>query len=263
MFESRISAGRTEKLPEHEASEKPETYTGSSWSYEMESHAKKCVERYCELANKTTEQQYKVATPCLDDHQFEEEEIGSARIGWPGILWSVIKLAVRSRHGPKLVMNEKRVWCQTFITHVNLSNIAMWVIRHKEWLWLKINIGCSLVYFRKSNICANKLDVQEADICFTQCLSWRWFTHGWNSRSWPLGFGDRSVSFTIEPTKQIQSVTWELVTGKTTPAKPNSNQTHQSLSNRCGSRLIKREIFWFQCYVVCLWGQWCRDQDDH
>ena len=36
----------------------------------MESHAKKCVERYCELANKTTQQLYKVTTPCTDYHQF-------------------------------------------------------------------------------------------------------------------------------------------------------------------------------------------------
>ena len=41
----------------------------SSWSYEMEGHAKKCVERYCELANKTTQQLYKVSTPCINDHQ--------------------------------------------------------------------------------------------------------------------------------------------------------------------------------------------------
>ena len=50
MFESRISAGATEKI----------TMLGnvriSSWSYDMEGHAKKCVERYCELANKTTRQ---------------------------------------------------------------------------------------------------------------------------------------------------------------------------------------------------------------
>ena len=43
----------------------------------MGGHAKKCVERYCELVNKTTEQLYKVTTPCLDDHQFKEEELGS------------------------------------------------------------------------------------------------------------------------------------------------------------------------------------------
>ena len=40
----------------------------------MEGHAKKCVERYCELANKTTQQLYKVSTPCIDDHHFKEEK---------------------------------------------------------------------------------------------------------------------------------------------------------------------------------------------
>ena len=41
---------------------------------DMEGHAKKCVGRYCELANKTTQQLYKVSTPCMDDHQCKEEE---------------------------------------------------------------------------------------------------------------------------------------------------------------------------------------------
>ena len=67
MFESRISAGGTEKLP---CSEK---LSISSWSYDMERHAKKCVERYFELANKTTQQLYKVSIPCIDDHHLEEE----------------------------------------------------------------------------------------------------------------------------------------------------------------------------------------------
>ena len=69
------------------------------------------MERYCELANKTTQQLYKVSTPCLDDHHFKEKELKSvgelskvcsqivlkclylARIGRPDILWSVNKLA--------------------------------------------------------------------------------------------------------------------------------------------------------------------------
>ena len=50
MFESRISAGATDKLP---CSWKLDADI-SSWYYDMEGHAKKCVERYCELANKTT-----------------------------------------------------------------------------------------------------------------------------------------------------------------------------------------------------------------
>ena len=76
MFESRISAGAKEKLPTR-ASGKPDAETTPSGSYDMEGHAKKCVERYSELANKTTQQLHKVATPCLDDHQFKEEELGS------------------------------------------------------------------------------------------------------------------------------------------------------------------------------------------
>ena len=70
VFESKISARVKEKLP---VSEKSDANI-SSWSYEMEGHAKKCVERDCELANKTTQQLHKVATPCLDDHQFKEKK---------------------------------------------------------------------------------------------------------------------------------------------------------------------------------------------
>ena len=70
----------------------------------MAGHAKKCVERYCELANKTTQRLCKVSTPCIGDHHFKEEEMKSvgelshecsqivlkclylARIGRPDIL---------------------------------------------------------------------------------------------------------------------------------------------------------------------------------
>ena len=88
-----------------------ENFRISSWSYDMEGHAKKSVERSCELANKTTQQLYKVSTPCINDHHFKEEEMKSvgelsqvcsqivlkclylARSGRPDILWSVNKLA--------------------------------------------------------------------------------------------------------------------------------------------------------------------------
>ena len=43
MFESRISAGAKDKLLETRASGKPNA-NSSSWSCDMESHAKKCVE---------------------------------------------------------------------------------------------------------------------------------------------------------------------------------------------------------------------------
>ena len=104
MFESRFFAVGTEKLPYSE------NLRISSWSYDMEGHAKTCVERYCELANKTTQQLYKVSTPCIEDHHFKEElkSVGElskvssqivlkclylARIGRPDILWSVNNFA--------------------------------------------------------------------------------------------------------------------------------------------------------------------------
>ena len=105
MFESRISAGATEKIP------CSENLRISSWFYDKEGHAKKCVERFCELANETTQLLYKISTPCIADLHFQGEELKSvgelskvcsqivlkclylARIGRPDIPWSVHKLA--------------------------------------------------------------------------------------------------------------------------------------------------------------------------
>ena len=107
MCESRISARATEKLP---GWDKLRAKT-SAWSYDMEGHARKCVERYCDSANKKTEQLYKVSSPCLDDHQIKNGRIAKqrwivrsllpyvkkclylARNGRPDIMWSVNKLA--------------------------------------------------------------------------------------------------------------------------------------------------------------------------
>ena len=73
VFESRISAGSTGQIP---GWEKPHAKT-VAWSYDMEGHAGKCAGRYCDLANKTVAQLYKVASLCLDDHQFKQEELES------------------------------------------------------------------------------------------------------------------------------------------------------------------------------------------
>ena len=111
MFETIISTGAKEKSPQADAPRIPETNTISSRSYDMKGHAKKCVESYGELANKTNEQSYKVVTSCFDDHHFKDEEHGTvgelstvssqivlkclylARTGRTDILWSVNKLA--------------------------------------------------------------------------------------------------------------------------------------------------------------------------
>lgn len=74
-------------------------------------HARKCVDRYVELAQVSDKTLRKVATPNLDDHQFRPEEFESkgrlspvaskivltvlylARFNRPGILWTVKTLA--------------------------------------------------------------------------------------------------------------------------------------------------------------------------
>ena len=136
IFESRISAGATEKLPGWEM---PHAKT-VPWSNDMEGHARKCVERYRELATKKVEQLHKVSSPCLDDHQFKQEELESvgeltevwlqtvlkclylARFGRPDILWSVNKLA---RSVTKWV-------------HVCNRKLARLIsnIHHTFWFWI-------------------------------------------------------------------------------------------------------------------------------
>ena len=194
MFESRISAGGLEKLPFSQNNRI------SSWSYDMEGHAKKCVERYCELANKTTQQLYKVSTPCIDDHHFKEEEMKSvgelshvcsrivlkcfflARIGRPDILCSVNKLA-----------RSITKWIKACDKRLNrlISKIHQ-TCEHKQYCQLgntakqcrlglfqgsdfagdledsKIHFWRNIMRFWKSYICSNKLDVQEANFSFSQ-----------------------------------------------------------------------------------------------
>ena len=58
-----------------------------AWSHDVEGHARKCVERYCELANKKTEQLHKVSHPCLDDHQIRKEELEMPVLGTKWSTW--------------------------------------------------------------------------------------------------------------------------------------------------------------------------------
>ena len=120
------------------------------------------------------------------------------------------------------------------------------------------------VHFRKSNICASGLDLQETNLSFTKLnrslnhFSRCRFRHGWNSRIWSLGLGCWSISFFTKANQHNQRckrVTEKLVANSSVKhAKTNSNHEHQSRSDQYWSRSIKRNTFWFQCFVVCLWG---------
>ena len=86
MFESRIFAGA--------GWEKPRAKT-VAWSCDMEGRALTCVERHCELANKKTEQLYKVSSPCLGDHHFKREREKLESVGESKVhLQIVLKMLV-------------------------------------------------------------------------------------------------------------------------------------------------------------------------
>ena len=166
----------------------------------MVGHAKKCVERYCELANKTTQQLYKVSTPCIDDHHFKEEETKSvgelsttcsqivlkclylARIGRPDILWSVNKLARSITKWTKAC--DKRLnrlissihHTSEYKQYCHVGNTAkqcrLGLFQDSDFCGrsgrFKIHFWRNIMYFWKPHICSNKLDVQETNISFSQ-----------------------------------------------------------------------------------------------
>ena len=192
-FESRISAVRIAKLP------CSENHRISSWSYDMEGYEKKCVERYCELANETTQQLYKVSTPCIDDHHFKEEELKSvgelsqvcfqivlkclylACIGRPDILWSVNKLA-RSIAKWTRACDKRLNRLISYIHHTceyeqycyvgnTVKQCRLGLFQDSDFAGdledAKSTSGRTLCIWQ-SYICSNKLNVQEANFSFAQ-----------------------------------------------------------------------------------------------
>ena len=155
----------------------------------MAGHAKKCVERFCELTNKTTQQLYKVSTSCIDDLHFKEEEIKSVgelsqvcsqivvkclyltRIGRPDIPWSVNKLARSITKWTKSC--DKRLnrliscihhTCE-YQQYCYVSNTArqcrLGLFQDSDFAGDvdEIHFWRNIVRFGKSYLCSNKLDV--------------------------------------------------------------------------------------------------------
>ena len=72
MFESRISAGETEKNYHIR-----KIFVFLRGPTTWKAMPRNVWNDYCELANRTTQQLYKVSTPCIDDLHFQEEELKS------------------------------------------------------------------------------------------------------------------------------------------------------------------------------------------
>ena len=163
------------------------------------------------------------------------------------------------------LLHSSHMWIQAILFCVKHSTTLQIRIVPRLWFcrrrWrLEIDFRENFVLIWKSHVCSHKLDVQEADLFFTQFYgSWGnfsrcRFTHGWDSRSRPRWFSNWSSSFLTEPNQQDQRSkrsTGELVGNSSTKhAKTNTNHEHQSRSDQHWCCSIKRNTFWFQCYVV-------------
>ena len=177
MFESRISATATEKLPGWEKLHGKTV----AWSHDMEGHAQKCVERYCELANKEdsncTESQF-LSWTTISSKKEELETVGElskvcaqivkmlefARIGRFDILSPYTSLLEQSQNRQELVIDAQLVWLPTFITRMITNNIVMWETRLSivDWVysWTQTVFATLKTQNQpRSNICPHKLDV--------------------------------------------------------------------------------------------------------
>ena len=191
MFESRISAGGVEKLSFLQ------NLRISTWSYDMAGHAKKCVERYCELANRKTQRFHKVSSPCIDDHHFKEEEtkicwrivkymlsncsemliLGKNWTTWY-FLWSVNKFARSITEWTKAC--DKRLNRLIFYVHhtceykqycyvgSTAKQCSLGLFQDSDFAGDLEDSNWNIVHFWKSYNCSNKLDVQETDVSFSQ-----------------------------------------------------------------------------------------------
>ena len=194
-----------------------------AWSYDMEGHAQKWVERYCESANKKVEQLYKVSSPCLDDHQFKQEELESvgefvrglltivlkclclAGIGRPDILWSFNKLArpvtkwtqacdrrlARPKRFPTVLS------CGRHGPALQTGLVSILRLCWRSW-GLEVNPRRCLVFFWEAEHLSHQLDVQET--IFQLHRVWNhfsgcWIMYGWVTGSRTLWHGDWSVTF--------------------------------------------------------------------
>ena len=207
-----------------------------------------------------------------------------ARIRRPDILWSVNKLArsitkwtkARDKRLNRLISYIHHT-CQ-YKQYCHVGNTAkqcrLGLFQDSDFAGdledSKSTSGRILCIFRKSVARSyQQVGCARKNFRFTQFYrSWGnfsrcRFTHGLDSRSRSLGLlieVFHSSPNHTNKTKHVREPRGNLSANpQSHKRKKNSNHEHQSRSDQYWSRFIKRNTFWFQCYVVCLWGQWSRD----
>ena len=107
----------------------------SSWSHDMESHAKKCVEQYCELTNKTTQQLYKVYSPCIDDiiskkknkNPWKNCQKYALKLFWNACTWHVL---------------EDLMFSGQWTIFARSKRLARFDLLHSSHMWIQTGLLC-------------------------------------------------------------------------------------------------------------------------
>ena len=150
MFESRISAGATEKLPERE---KPSRNNNRV----VLRHGTACSNMRKELLRVDKQQRGAAlqSFKSLDDYQFEQEELASVgelsksmltncltnvctwqELGDQTFCGLSTNLQKQSENGIRHATDDWQDWFHTFITQMNSGNIVMWVTRLSMVRWV-------------------------------------------------------------------------------------------------------------------------------
>ena len=193
-------------------------------------HAQKCVERCCDFANKKVEQLYTGSHPCLGDHQLKQEELESVgdlsevqtrkishKVVW-GMWQTIVKIdIIHSSH--KRILTT--LSCGLHGTALSTGFISRIRLCWRPWR-LEINLGWSLLYLRKPNICLHQLVVQETNVSILQFYS----AHGWTICSRSLGHGNWSVTFNKHTARQGRRAQEDLCgTGDHSISEKNKTKT--------------------------------------
>ena len=135
-----LLTGRTEKPPFSE------NLRISSWSYDMEGHARKCVNDIVSWQTRRLNNSTKyilhasmtITSKRKNTNLLENFQKYLLKMSRNACTWYVFDDLIffgqwinshdRSRNGPKLVTKDWIVWYLTSITHVNINSIVMWVI---------------------------------------------------------------------------------------------------------------------------------------
>ena len=226
MSESRISAGATETLPRTGKS-----LTQRWWRGPTIPHGRTCSKKCCWAILRAGKQESGAALQSFKSvlgwssiqtgqnlnqsenyHKYRSQIVLQclylARIGRPDILWSVNKLA-RAVTKWTQACDRRLARLISHIHHTHdipailscRSNTAqhcrVGLFRRLRLCWrpwgLEINLGESLMYLWKPNICPHQLDVQETNVSIPQFYRvWNhffgcWIAHGWTTCSRSLG----------------------------------------------------------------------------